>query len=74
MIFRLQPGDRVLIGGSDIACAGATSTKVNKKTIDCYPANAQLDQIPRSWGFYLSSDLVALFQGKIIKLIQRVQP
>jgi hypothetical protein len=78
MIFRVEPGDRLLIGGSDIACAGARNTKANLKVIGCEPVNAHLDQIPGGWGIYLSGDLLALMRvdraGNVIKFIHRAQP
>ena len=75
-VFRLQAGDRILLGASDIACA--VGKNHNVLFIGCYPATAKLDPIARSWGIYLSAHLAALTRfdkaGNVITTIHRANP
>jgi hypothetical protein len=53
MIFFLRFDDRVLIGGTDIACG--VGGKVGKEAIVCREADVKLDSIPGTWGVSIDS-------------------
>ena len=70
-VYYVQVGDRVLLGGSDVACAGAKNK--GHLFISCYAVNAKLDPLAGSWGIYFSAHVAALTHfdraGNVIKTI-----